>query len=55
MHIVFPEGTGCVQSPEDLLPVQKIGTVDFYEKPPQNKEDLLRRLHDADVVFLDYS
>jgi len=55
MRIVFPEGTGCVQSPEDLLPVQKLGTVDFYEKPPQNKEDLVRRLHDAEVVFLDYS
>lgn len=55
MRIVFPEGTGCVQSPEDLLPVQKLGTVDFYEKPPQNKEDLVRRLRDAEVVFLDYS
>jgi phosphoglycerate dehydrogenase-like enzyme len=55
MRIVFPEGTGCVQSPEDLLPAQRLGTVDFYEKPPQNKEDLVRRLRDAEVVFLDYS
>ena len=55
MHIVFPEGTGCVQSPEDLLPVKKIGTVDFHEKPPQSKEDLIQRLSNADVVFLDYS
>ena len=55
MHIVFPEGSGCVQSPDDLLPVKKIGTVDFYDKPPQGKADLIRRLRDADVVFLDYS
>jgi D-3-phosphoglycerate dehydrogenase len=55
MHIVFPEGSGCVQSPDDLLPVKKIGTVDFYDKPPQGKPDLIRRLRDADVVFLDYS
>lgn len=55
MHIVFPEGTGCVQKAEDLQPVKELGTVDFYETPPQNKEDLIQRLHDADVVFLDYS
>ncbi len=55
MHIVFPEGTGCVQGPEELLPLKKIGTVDFYEKPPQSKADLIQRLRDADVVFLDYS
>ena len=55
MRIVFPEGTGCVQTPEDLAPVQKLGTVDYYDTPPQNKADLIQRLCDADVVFLDYS
>ena len=55
MRIVFPEGSGCVQKPDDLLPVKKLGTVDYYDKPPQNKEDLIRRLRDAEVVFLDYS
>ena len=55
MRIVFPEGSGCVQKPEDLLPVKKLGTVDYYDTPPQNKADLIRRLGDADVVFLDYS
>lgn len=55
MRIVFPEGTGCVQGPEDLAPIQGLGTVDFYEQPPQNKEDLIQRLRDAEVVFLDYS
>ncbi len=55
MHIVFPEGSGCVQKPEDLLPVKKLGTVDYYDTPPQNKADLIRRLRDAEVVFLDYS
>ena len=55
MRIVFPEGSGCVQGPEDLAPVKKLGTVDYYEKPPQNKADLIQRLRDAEVVFLDYS
>lgn len=55
MRIVFPEGTGCVQSPEDLQPVKALGTVDFYETPPENKADLIRRLREADAVFLDYS
>jgi D-3-phosphoglycerate dehydrogenase len=55
MRIVFPEGSGCVQKPEDLAPVQKLGTVDYYEKPPESKADLIQRLRDAEVVFLDYS
>jgi phosphoglycerate dehydrogenase-like enzyme len=55
MRIVFPEGSGCVQKPEDLLPVKRLGTVDYYETPPQNKAELIRRLSDAEVVFLDYS
>lgn len=55
MRIVFPEGSGCVQKPEDLLPVKKLGTVDYYDTPPQNKADLIQRLREADVVFLDYS
>ena len=55
MRIVFPEGTGCVQGAEDLLPLREIGPVDFFEKPPQSKEDLIQRLKDAEVVFLDYS
>ena len=53
MRIVFPEGSGCVQGPEDLAPVKKLGTVDYYEKPPENKADLIQRLRDADIVFLD--
>ncbi len=55
MHIVFPEGTGCVQGPEDLLSLKEKGTVDYFEQPPQNKDELIQRLRDADVVFLDYS
>jgi glycerate dehydrogenase len=55
MRIVFPEGSGCVQGPQDLEPVKALGTVDYYDKPPQNKEDLIQRLKDAEVVFLDYS
>jgi len=44
MRIVFPEGSGCVQSPQDLQPVKALGTVDYYDKPPQNKQDLIERL-----------
>ena len=55
MRIVFPEGTGCVQTPEDLVPLEKIGTVTFHTNPPKDKADLIARLTDADVVFLDYS
>jgi phosphoglycerate dehydrogenase-like enzyme len=55
MRIVFPEGSGCVQKPEDLAPVKKLGVVDYYDTPPQNKADLIQRLREAEVVFLDYS
>ncbi len=55
MRIVFPEGSGCVQGEADLVPVKKLGAVDYYEKPPQNKADLIQRLREADIVFLDYS
>jgi len=55
MQIVFPEGSGCVQAPEELLPLEKIGTVTFHRTPPRDKADLIARLEDADAVFLDYS
>jgi len=55
MRIVFPEGSGCVQRPEDLAHVKRLGAVDYYDTPPKNKEDLIQRLQDAEVVFLDYS
>ncbi|HXZ44168.1 MAG TPA: NAD(P)-dependent oxidoreductase [archaeon] len=55
MHIVFPDGAACLQSREDLLPLEKIGTVQFHETQPQTKAELIRRLRDADLVILDYS
>lgn len=55
MRIVFPEGAGCVQRPDDLGPLKKIGPVDFYAGPPKDKADLIARLRDAEAVFLDYS
>ena len=55
MRLVFPKGSSCVQKPEDLASVRGIGTVDYYEKPPQNKADLIQRFRDADAVFLEYS
>ena len=55
MHIVFPEGAGCVQSPEELEPLRRIGPVDFYRDAPRDRADLIARLRDAEAVFLDYS
>ena len=55
MHIVFPDGAACLQNREDLLPLKRIGSVKFHETLPQSKAELIQRLRDADVVFLDYS
>jgi phosphoglycerate dehydrogenase-like enzyme len=55
MRIVFPDGAGCVQSPRDLAPLERIGPVDFHEGPPRDRADLVARLRDAEAVILDYS
>ena len=55
MRIVFPDGAGCVQRPEDLAPLQKLGQVDFYDGPPSDRATLIERLHPAEAVVLDYS
>jgi phosphoglycerate dehydrogenase-like enzyme len=55
VRIVFPEGSGCVQRPEDLEPLRRIGPVDYYTDPPRDRADLVRRLREAEAVFLDYS
>lgn len=55
MLIVWPEGSGCVQKPSDLDPLKAIGQVNYFETPPKDKADLISRVENADVVFLDYS
>ena len=55
MLIVWPEGSGCVQKPEDLDPLKKMGTVEYYDTPPKDKQQLIERVEKADVIFLDYS
>lgn len=55
MRIVFPEGTGCVQGPGDLAPLEGVGRVEFHPTPPRDKADLIQRLREAEAVFLDYS
>ncbi len=55
MRIVFPDGAGCVQSPRDLAPLERIGPVDFHGGPPRDRADLVARLRDAEAVILDYS
>jgi len=55
MLIVWPEGSGCVQKPEDLDPLKKIGTVEYYDTPPEGKQDLIKRVENAEVIYLDYS
>jgi D-3-phosphoglycerate dehydrogenase len=55
MRIVFPEGSGCVQRPEDLEPLRRLGQVDYYTDPPRDRAELVERLRPAEAVFLDYS
>ena len=37
MHIVFPEGGGCVQKPEDLAFGKKVGTSTTLRRRPRTK------------------
>lgn len=55
MHIVFPDGAGCVQHPSELDPLRKLGPVDFYDGPPADRAELIARLRPAEAVVLDYS
>jgi D-3-phosphoglycerate dehydrogenase len=55
VRIVFPDGAGCVQSPADLEPLRRLGTVDFHDGPPRDRAELIARVRDADAVILDYS
>lgn len=55
MRIVFPDGAACVQSAEDLEPLRRIGPVEFHERPPRDRRELVERLQGAEAVFLDYS
>jgi phosphoglycerate dehydrogenase-like enzyme len=55
MRIVFPDGAGCVQRPEDLAPLRALGPVDFYDGPPSDRATLIERLRPAEAVVLDYS
>jgi len=55
MHIVFPDGAGCVQDQADLEPLRRLGPVDFYDGPPPDKATLIDRLRPAEAVVLDYS
>lgn len=52
---MFPDGAGCVQSPADLEPLRRLGRVDFYDGPPRDRPELIRRVREADAVILDYS
>jgi phosphoglycerate dehydrogenase-like enzyme len=55
VRIVFPDGAGCVQSPAELEPLRRLGTVDFHDGPPRDRAELIARVRDADAVILDYS
>ncbi len=55
MHIVFPDGAGCVQDPAELEPLRRLGPVDFHDGPPPDKATLIERLRPAEAVVLDYS
>lgn len=55
MRIVFPDGAGCVQSPAELEPLRRLGTVEFHDGPPRDRAELIARVRDADAIILDYS
>jgi len=55
MLIVFPDGAACVQHDAELDRLRRIGTVEFHERPPRDKPELIERLQAAEAVFLDYS
>jgi D-3-phosphoglycerate dehydrogenase len=55
MRIVFPDGAGCVQSPDDLEPLRQLGDVVFHDGPPPDRATLIARLREAEAVILDYS
>jgi phosphoglycerate dehydrogenase-like enzyme len=55
MRIVFPDGAACVQQDAELDPLRRLGPVDFHERPPRDKPELVARLREAEAVFLDYS
>jgi D-3-phosphoglycerate dehydrogenase len=55
MHIVFPDGAGCVRAPADLDPLRRLGTIDFYDGPPADRVELIARVRPAEAIVLDYS
>jgi D-3-phosphoglycerate dehydrogenase len=55
MHIVFPDGAGCVRRPADLDPLRRLGAVDFYDGPPADRAELIARVRPAEAIVLDYS
>jgi D-3-phosphoglycerate dehydrogenase len=55
VRIVFPDGAGCVQSPAELEPLRRLGTVEFHDGPPRDRAELIARVRDADAIILDYS
>src|SRR5688500_20174539 len=55
VRILFPDGAGCVQSPAELEPLRRLGTVDFHDGPPRDRAELIARVRDADAAALDYS
>jgi D-3-phosphoglycerate dehydrogenase len=55
VRIVIPEGAEFVQKPEHLDPLRRLGEVVIHPGAPRDRQDLIARCRDADVVVLDYS
>jgi phosphoglycerate dehydrogenase-like enzyme len=55
MKIVFPDGAACINQDSDLDPLRELGQVVVYEDLPTERSVLIERVHDADVIVLDYS
>lgn len=55
MKIVFPDETACIKSLDDIRPLQRFGECSVYEANPENEEELITRIHNADAVIINLS
>ncbi len=53
--VVFPEGAACIKSPRDIEPLKPYARIELFEGLPRDEEELVARIHDADIVLVDYS
>jgi len=55
MKIVFPDETACIKSLQDIAPLQKLGECVVYKTNPQDQDELISRINDAEVIIINLS